>query len=80
MYDTKRIYSHSELSEKLEAAQLTICALHKKPDQTVTILALQEEVSRLHDHIDVLIKQRNDLLECLRYHNPDLRMEVDRVQ
>ena len=62
----RRFYSASDLVEKLEKAQFEIQRLKSRPNHAKLIKSVLDENKRLHALNNELVKQRNDLLVCLR--------------
>ena len=67
----KHIYSHEELVMKLEEAQRELYRLKSVPDQSLQIAQLRREYQSLWEHLQEIIKQRDDLLLCVRRHLGD---------
>ena len=68
---SKHIYSHEELVIKLEEAQVEIQRLKSVPDHSLQIAQLRREYQSLWEHLQEIIKQRDDLLLCVRRHLGD---------
>lgn len=58
----KRIYSHAELIERLEIAQVKNIKLQQENTELKkSNMYLSRQLHEIYPHIDELIKQRNDL-------------------
>jgi hypothetical protein len=64
----RKFYTHNELVEKLERAQFEIQRLKSRPDMRKHLKGMLVENKRLHDLVNELMAQRNDLLSCLKLH------------
>jgi len=62
-----RIYTHAELVQKLEEAQMEIRRLRVTPDQFTVVSNLTARIMELENQVATLAEERNDLAKRLTW-------------